>query len=168
MNEQQNNGAAAGLDIEKYSELVKEAYEVVFSGGTLRDLKGVTDGEMEALYAIAYNYYSTGQYEEADTIFRFLVRLDHTNAKMWIGLGAVQQVRKEFSKAVASYGYASFLDLEDPKPQFYAAQCFLALGDVKNAESALAALDAYAPKDSPYREKAKKLQERIDGLKKSA
>lgn len=159
------NKAANTIDAEKLSQRIAEACGTIFSGGTMRDLKGVTDGEMEALYAIAYNYYSTGHYEEADKLFRFLVRLDHTNAKMWIGLGAVQQVRKDFANAATSYGYASFLNLDDPKPQYYAAQCFLALGDLKSAESALAALDAYAPKGSPFREKAKKLQERIDKAK---
>ena len=163
MNEQ--NETVAGIDSEKFRAQLAETCKTVFAGGTLRDLKGVTDGEMESLYAVAYNYYATGHYEEADTVFRFLVRLDHTNAKMWIGLGAVQQVRKDFENAVASFAYASFLDLEDPKPQYYAAQCFLALGDLKSAESALAALDQYAPKDSPFREKAKKLQERIEKSK---
>ena len=161
----EQNKTVAGIDQEKFGAEVAQACKTIFSGGTLRDLKGVTDGEMEALYAIAYNYYTTGHYAEADKLFRFLVRLDHTNAKMWIGLGAVQQVRKDFANAVTSYGYASFLDLENPKPQYYAAQCFLALGDLKSAESALAALDAYAPKGSPFREKAKKLQERIDKAK---
>lgn len=166
MREQQETMSKA--EQEKYYKLVKETYQTVFSGGTLRDLKGVTDGEMETLYTIAYNYYTTGHYEDADKLFRFLVRLDHTNAKMWIGLGAVQQVRKEFKDATTSYGYASFLDLENPKPQYYAAQCFLALGDVQSAESALAALDAYAPKGDPFRAKAKELQERINELKKNA
>ena len=160
----EQNGAG-GIDREAYRKRLEEVCGTFLSGGTLRDLKGVTDGEMETLYSVAYNYYSTGHYDEADKLFRFLVRLDHTNAKMWIGLGAVQQVRKDFENAVASFAYASFLDLEDPKPQYYAAQCFLALGDLKSAESALAALDQYAPKDSPFREKAKKLQERIEKSK---
>lgn len=150
---------------EAYAKTLGDAMDTLMKGGTMRDLKGVSDGEMETLYSIAYNYYTTGKYEEADTIFRYLVYLDHSNAKMWIGLGAVQQVRREFAMAVKSYAMASFLDLSNPKPQYYAAECYLALGDTVNAESALAALDMYAKPNDPFRVKANKLAERIAQMK---
>ena len=82
-----------------------------------------------------------------------------------MGLGAVQQVLKDYQNAVVSYGYCSFLKLDNPKPQLHAAECFLALGDKRNAASSLEALNEYCPKDTDigreYRAKAAKLRELI-------
>lgn len=142
-------------------EAVRKGMDAIIDGGTMKELKGLTTEDCEAIYSVGLNAYKVGSYEDADTVFRYLVLLDHLCPKYWIALGAVQQMRRDFQKAVSSYGYASFLDLENPKPQYHAAECFLALGDKENAKSALAALDMYAPKDSPYREKAKKLSERL-------
>lgn len=140
---------------------IREAAETLFKGGTIADIKGLSDDELETIYALGYNFYTTGQLKDADTVFRYLVFIDHTNAKYWIALGAVQQLNREFEKAVTSYGFASFLDLHNPKPQYHAAECLLAMGDKEKAESALAALDLYAPQNSPYRAKAAALSEKI-------
>ena len=80
-------------------------------------------------------------------------------------VGAVQQVRKDYQGAIASYGYASFLNLKNPKPQLHAAECFLAMGDKVNAASALIALDKYCPADTQigreYRAKAAELRKLV-------
>ena len=82
-----------------------------------------------------------------------------------MGLGAVQQVLKDFQNAVVSYGYSSYLNLENPKPQLHAAECFLAMGDKRSAASALFALNEYCPTDTAigreYRAKAAKLRELV-------
>ena len=107
----------------------------------------------------------TKYYDEAYKLFQFLVLFDHLNAKYWMGLGAVQQVLKDYQSAVVSYGYCSFLNLENPKPQLHAAECFLALGDKVNAASSLEALNEYCPTDTDigreYRAKAAKLRELV-------
>ena len=115
---------------------------------TMRELKGITKAEMEAVYSVGFNMYRTGRYDDAEKIFRFLVLFDHLEPKYWMGVGAVQQVRKDYQGAIASYGYASFLDLSNPKPQLHAAECFLALGDKANAASSLVALDKYCPPET--------------------
>ena len=77
----------------------------------------------------------------------------------------MQQARKDFQRAIASYGYSSFLDLENPKPQFHAAECYLALGDKANAASAIMALEQYCPTGTDigreYRAKAAELRKMI-------
>ena len=161
MNGNDSGANAENEQVRKFREIAEGTAEVLLHGGTLRQCKGLTDAEMEAIYATGLNAYKVGKLDDAGTVFRYLVLIDHTCAKYWIALGAVQQRQRDFSKAVTCYGYASFLDLEDPKPQYHAAECFLALGDKESAKSALAALDMYAPKDSLYREKAKKLAERL-------
>lgn len=153
------NTAEEMIDVKQIEECVKTIAE----GGTVRDLKGLTDAEMEVIYSMGYNFYKTGNYEDADKVFRYLVYLDHTCQKYWIALGSVLQARRIFDQAVTAYGYAGFLDLNNPKPQYYSAQCFLALGDKASAESALNALEEFAPKDSPFRAKAAELRKKING-----
>ena len=128
---------------------IKEAAQKFATGfATMRELKGITKAEMEAVYSVGFNMYRTGRYDDAEKIFRFLVLFDHLEPKYWMGVGAIQQVRKDYQGAIASYGYASFLDLQNPKPQLHAAECFLAMGDKVNAASALVALDKYCPPES--------------------
>jgi len=155
------------FDISKLTaEQIEKAARNLADMGTVRELKGITDTEMEAIYSLGYSFYTTGRYDDAEKVFRFLVLFDHLNAKYWTGLGAVQQVKKLYGDAVTSYGYASFLDLENPKPQYFAAECFIALGDKENAASALAALDEFCPKDTEigreYRAKAAELKAIIE------
>lgn len=150
------------IDTKKISEGVKALIE---RGATLKQLKGVTNAELEAVYSLAFGYYRTGKFDESLKLFQFLVLFDHLNQKFWMGLGAVQQVLKDYQSAVTSYGYCSFLKLDNPKPQLHAAECFLAMGDKRNAASSLEALEEYCPKDTDigreYRAKAAKLRELI-------
>lgn len=148
------------IDTKKIAEGVKTLIE---TGSPLKRMKGVTDEELEAVYTLAFGYYRTGKYAEALKLFQFLVMFDHLNAKYWMGLGAAQQVLKDYQNAVISYGYSSFLKLDNPKPQLHAAECFLAMGDKAKAASALFALNEYCPADTDigreYRAKAAKLRE---------
>jgi len=148
------------------NRIMEAAQQFATGFATMRELKGITSAEMEAVYSVGFNMYRTGRYDDAEKIFRFLVLFDHLEPKYWMGVGAIQQVRKDWQGAIASYGYASFLNMKDPKPQFHAAECFLALGDKQNAASALVALDRYCPPDTTpigreYRAKAAKLRELI-------
>ena len=150
------------IDTKKISEGVKALIE---RGATLKQLKGVTNAELEAVYSLAFGYYRTGKFDEALKLFQFLVLFDHLNQKFWMGLGAVQQVLKDYQSAVTSYGYCSFLKLDNPKPQLHAAECFLAMGDKRNAASSLEAREESCPKDTDigreHRAKAAKLRELI-------
>ena len=154
------------MSTEITNDMIAEAAQKFATGfATMRELKGITKAEMEAVYSVGFNMYRTGRYDDAEKIFRFLVLFDHLEPKYWMGVGAIQQVRKDYQGAIASYGYASFLDLRNPKPQLHAAECFLAMGDKVNAASALTALDKYCPADTQigreYRAKAAELRKLV-------
>jgi type III secretion system low calcium response chaperone LcrH/SycD len=150
------------IDTAKIANGVKELIE---RRSTLKQMRGITNAELEAVYTLAFGYYRTGKFDEALKLFQFLVMFDHLNAKYWMGLGAVQQVMKDFQNAAVSYGYSSFLKLDNPKPQLHAAECFLAMGDKRNAASSLEALNEFCPKNTDigreYRAKAAKLREMV-------
>ncbi len=125
---------------------IEEAAKAFAKGATMKEVRGITNDELEAVYSLGFGYYNTGKFEDAQKLFEFLVLFDHLSTKYWFALGAVQQAQKEYQKAISSYSYSSFLDLENPKPQFHAAECYLALGDKANAASAIMALEQYCPK----------------------
>ena len=147
------------------AQIAERVKAIMKDNATLKQLKGVTNAELEAVYSLAFGYYQTGKFEEALKLFQFLVLFDHLNKKYWMGQGAVQQVLKDYQGAIVSYGYCSFLDLENPKPQLHAAECYLAMGDRRSAASAIFALEEFCPKDTDigreYRAKAAKLREQI-------
>lgn len=116
---------------------------------TLGDVKGISPAELEAVYAVGFNYYRTGRIADAEKIFKFLCMFDHLNQKYWTGLGAVLQVEKRIDRAIPCYGYAMMLDLDNPKPQYHLAECYLALGD---KEAALATLEMLAKNVKPTSE----------------
>lgn len=154
--------------MEVNKEMIEEAAKKIAGDmTTVRELKGITDAEMEAVYSLGFNFYRTGNIENAEKVFKFLVLFDHFNPKYWIGMGAVLQVKKQYQGAITAYAYASFLDIKDPKPQYHAAECYLALGDRANASSALAALERFAPENTErgreYRAKAAELKALVDG-----
>lgn len=138
------------MDINKPETVTEEkvvaALKEFGDGATLRAMRGISNEEMEAIYAMGVNFYKAGNYEDAEKVFKFLTMYDHLNSRYWTAMGSLRQVQRKFAEAVEAYRFASFLDLENPKPMYYAAECLLALGQKPAALEALAALQKYAPK----------------------
>lgn len=97
-------------------------------GATLRELKGVDDTTMEAVYAYAHQFYMNGQLDEAEKFFRFLYLFDFHNGDYVFGLASVYQMKKQYQKAIDLYAVAYALVRHDERPLFHAGQCHLALG----------------------------------------
>jgi len=124
------------MPVEKIDELSKLAKEFA-EGRTLADIHGITPQDLEAIYSVAFNQYNNQRYDEAVKVFKFLCMHDHFQEKYWMGLGATHQMMKDFKLAASAYGYAYLLDSDNPKPPLHAADCFMADGNTKDAESAL-------------------------------
>ena len=103
-------------------------------GGTFKDLKNMSDDAMEAIYSVAYNLYQGAKYEEAQKVFQFLCFYDHFNRKYFMGLGACQQMMKEYENAIEVFTFATVLDTNDPRPMIYIGDCHLAMGDKSKAK----------------------------------
>ncbi len=151
------------------SQLLSEMLTKIFTENyTIKDLQGLSDAEIESVYALGYNYYRSGNYADSEKIFHYLCLVDHLEIKYWIALGATEQMQKNYAGAVKAYAYASMLDLHDPRPQLHAAECFLAMKDKENAASSLCALLEFCP-DTPekkkYRDRATALQKLLDNAK---
>lgn len=153
---------------QQYTAAVSDLVTQMMRGEcAIRDIIGFDDKQMEALYAMAFNFYRSGRYDEALKIFRGLCLFDQLEPKYWVGLGATLQMLNQFPEAVQAYAYAGTLDITDPKPAFHAAECYIALNDKENAISALTSVVDFANADSPdvkpFVDKAKALLKVLEG-----
>lgn len=146
---------------------IKELYDKLSDGmTTVSEVSGISHEELEAVYSLAYDYYRTGRTDEAETLFKFLTTFDHLNEKYWMGMAAVLQVKKNYKRAAEAYALVSgTFNLRNVRAPYYAAECFLALGDRKNALSALGHVKEYADvkteEGRTYKAKAIRLEKLI-------
>ncbi len=153
---------------EEIDKDIKDLAKKLFQdGATLGEIKGITPRELNAVYQMGLGFYNTGRYDDAEKVFTFLVMFDHLESKYWLAAGAVQQVKKNFEKAKAAYSQAALLDIHSPKPQYYVAECFLALGQKDDAVASLDTLLEYCTGTDEvtkeFRTKAEELKKKIAG-----
>ncbi|MBF0103143.1 MAG: SycD/LcrH family type III secretion system chaperone, partial [Desulfobacterales bacterium] len=124
--------------------------EFIKKGASFKDLRGLTDKDMEAIYSLGYTAYNNGKFEDAMKVFKFLSFYDHMQKKYWMGLAGCRQMLKDYAGAVQAYAYIAILDVSDPKVHLHAADCLMALKSYKEAESALLAAVHWAGDQSGY------------------
>lgn len=111
-------------DIEEYSGNLIDAVQ---NGATLKDVYDVSSETMHDMYKLAYDFYHHGKLNDAKSLFRFLCIYDFYNPEYAMGLAAVYQLKKNYSKAIEFYALSYSLSKEDYRPMFYAGQCNLML-----------------------------------------
>ena len=160
---------AENKKVEVSEEQFREVFTAIADFTTVRELKGISDKEIESIYAMGVDFYRAGNYVDAEKIFHFLTIFEHTSSKYWTAMGSVQQVQGRHAEAIKAYQMATFFDLHNPKPMYYAAECFVKVGDFENARKALASLEAYGPKDTEtgrrFLAKGAELKARIEDKK---
>lgn len=67
-------------------------------GGTLAMLRGLSEDTLEQLYALGFNQYQAGKWDDAQKIFQALCMLDHYDARYFLGLGACRQSSVSMSR----------------------------------------------------------------------
>ena len=115
----------------------KKALEILAAGGTLKDIRGLTDQDVETVYGIGFNLYKQGKYAEAEPLFEFACLYSNTDARYWQALGSCRQMLKSYKGAIDAYGFGYLLDSDNPWPVIHTAVCYLALSDKANAKDAL-------------------------------
>ena len=73
---------------------------------TLQELEGISDEEMEMIYALGFNFFTYGKYDAAKDIFTGLTAYAPYTAHYWRALGAVNQQLKDYQEAIAAYDMA--------------------------------------------------------------
>ena len=93
--------------------------------------------ELETLYAVGYNYFQYGKYQEAVKIFQLLTMVSPTTGYYWRALGAVNQQIKDYRRAITAYNVAAEYDYYDLISRIYVAECHFLSGDKKAGIKAL-------------------------------
>ena len=101
---------------------------VLLEGGTYKEVAGLSDDDLEAIYGLAYGQYENGQYADAERTFAVLCFHDHKSERFWLGLGAARQQLKAFAGAVMAYSQAAEAGSVNPFVPLHAAECYFALG----------------------------------------
>lgn len=118
----------------KHDEQVAvEVVDAVLAGSPLKDVQGISDEQMNSLYAFAHQFYEQGRLDDAEKFFHFLCIYDFYNSHYWMGLAAVHQLKQNHQKAIDLYAIAFAQGKNDWRPMFYTGQCHLALGKVGKA-----------------------------------
>lgn len=138
-------------------QMAKMLEDFVLNGRSIREIQGLTEEQMEAIYATAFTLYNGGRYEDAEKIFHCLCIFDHLGHRYWMGLGATRQMLKKYKDAVDAYSMAAVLDVHDPQASLHAAECHLALGNVEAAKSALTCTIQYAGSNHAAKARAEAL-----------
>lgn len=110
---------------------------VLLKNETLQKAFGISDFELEEIYAEAYDYYCENAFEQAETAFRWLVLFNPFTEKYWLGLGSAQMMQSAYEKALHSFAMSALLNSENPDSHLYAFECYLALDNMEDAEKAL-------------------------------
>lgn len=92
---------------------------------SIRKQLGLTQDHLEALYSVAYNFYTTGNYEKALKLFRSLVLIHHSDYRFNLGMGCCLQMLKKYKEAIQIFLAASTIDENDPRCFSYALECAL-------------------------------------------
>ncbi|MBD1552392.1 SycD/LcrH family type III secretion system chaperone [Pseudomonas typographi] len=118
-------------------ELVDVTAEMVLAlmrGEPMSAVVGLSQGDMDEMYAHAHRFYQRGQLNEAERFFHFLCIYDMRNPDYWFGLAAVKQLKGEHQNAIDLYVVAFTQGRDDYRPMFYTGQCHLALGRLGKAK----------------------------------
>lgn len=162
-----SNTTNTTIDADLDKDIKDLAQKLFKDGATLGEINGITRRELNAVYQMGLGFYKTGRFDDAEKVFTFLVMFDHLEPKYWLAAGAVQQVKRNFEKAKGAYVQATMLDIHNAKPQYYAAECYFALGQRDDALATLDTLLEYCTGaddvTKEFRAKAEELKKKIEG-----
>ena len=133
--------------------------EGIQKGLSLAEVTSMKAEDIENLYALAYNLYTSGNHKDAEVVFQSLCLYNHKDVRFWMGLAGSRQANGNLRGAIDAYAMAGTVALlKDPQPFLYAARCYIQLGEKENAIAAIKGLMAIAEDENPVhtqcREKA--------------
>lgn len=121
------------LDISSPEGLVDA---LLTEGVTLAGIKGITEEELEAVYALAHEDLAEGRTDAALDGLTFLVRHNPWEARFQYSLALCLQTLGQHQAAGTHYGQALLLDATDAACAFRLGECLVALDDLEGAREA--------------------------------
>jgi type III secretion system low calcium response chaperone LcrH/SycD len=140
MSERESNGESdwvLGYDIndpKQKAELQKYLQEqVIEKKMSPKKAFKIPDQELEDVYAVAYQFYMSGEIKKALAMFKNLLTIDHRSYKFALGTALCCHELKEYSIALSAY-LAAFMNAPtNPVPLFHSIDCWIELKDFNTA-----------------------------------
>ena len=141
-------------------EQTQAVMDGIMAGLSIAESTGIKPEVLEAGYGLAFSLYNSGNFKDAETMFRALVIYDHRDVRFWMGLAGCMQMNGNLDGAIDAYGMATFHEgLSGPGPTVHAALCCLKKGEKEDAralfDAALVLGDAADPEHAAYHERAR-------------
>ena len=77
--------------------------EGIQKGLSLAEVTSMKAEDIENLYALAYNLYTSGNHKDAEVVFQSLCLYNHKDVRFWMGLGGCRQANGNLKGAVDAY-----------------------------------------------------------------
>lgn len=146
MNTTQVSAAQAPLTDAEIQAMI----QAMHNGASISDVTNMDTQTLEGLYSLGYNLYTSGNFQDAQTVFQALCLYKHSETRFWMGLAGCRQANDDLIGAIDAYAMAGMAEgLTDPSPFFYAANCYVRLGDKENAIGALRGLLTMGDESNP-------------------
>lgn len=153
---------------EEKKKSVDEFYKFVSGEMTWAEIRKISRRMQKELARIAYFKFKMKDYAKAETMFKGLAIIDHTNWYYRAALGAIYQRQKKYEDAVDEYGTA--LDLKEDEASCFVnrAECFLMMREFDAAKRDLDAVSGLnIPPNSPWRLRSALLAQRLGVARKA-
>ena len=132
-----SESAAQSASQADFEQMQSDMRQLFLHGGTLAQVRGITEQECEGLYQFGHGFYSQGRYQEAFRIFALLVTYDHLEPRYLMALAASAQMLGRYRDALQHYSTATLLMIDNPTPLLYSAECCIALRETEGAVESL-------------------------------
>ncbi|MDR3175514.1 MAG: SycD/LcrH family type III secretion system chaperone [Desulfovibrio sp.] len=141
--------------------------DALLGGATLADAAGVGKEALEAGYGLAHSLYGSGNFKDAETMFKALCLYDNGDERFWLGLAGCRQMNGDLAAAIDAYALAGVAgSLANPAPLVHGGLCWLKLGDKENAAALFRAALDIGDKDNAehagYRARAQAVLDLLD------
>lgn len=146
-------------------ELERKVRRILSGETVLREQLGLSDGQMEALYGVAYGLYQTGRHQDALRVFSMLTSMDPYQYRFVLGTASCFQLLEEPMLAALTFQLAGSLAPAEPAPMLHTAECLLKLRDKDGARAALDETIKRAgdqPQHQPMRRRAEVMRDQLD------
>lgn len=135
--------------------------EGVFS----KESVGITEKEMDKVYAQAKKLYEAGKFEDARTLFSALVLLDSQTPAFLYGFASSCLMLKQYEGAAEAFLEYAALVPNDPLPYFFIAECYEKKNDIISTMIALQTVINRAKDQPQYQEIKNRASLILDSLK---
>jgi type III secretion system low calcium response chaperone LcrH/SycD len=103
---------------------IEKAVKKLLEGASPKEAIGLTKEREEYIYGQGYQFFKSGKYKEALSIFTYLYGFDRSSYRYLFSIASSQQLMGNYDAAGGNYMLCSALDPANPAPLFHCYECF--------------------------------------------